>query len=240
MRQAWLDSVGEAFPEGHAAGFPGYPLLGAETAEPVRHPHRWRLRLSLCQMVEPEQLVSLLEDVDEVRLQGEALALEPQLQGVERYLEGQAEGLSPCWALSEDEAATLGPLAARRVTWTSEAGGRQAELIVNLDSMLLRNLALLRSGPLDGPRLVVSSAVSAGGETEGLIADTVAYWTGAVAGVAALEVAQQELEDFPTLWARLNICRLLRWESELGQAEDACAGAGLFQSLADLKALAGG
>lgn len=231
MRDAWKAAVEKAFPAGHAAGFPGYPLLGGELAErPGESRAPWRLRLTLRAAFEPDQLMALLEDVEEVCLLDEAASLRSQIGEKELYGEGGA------WTLRERHESSLGPLSGERSIWTGP-GGERVEQTVFADGMLLRNLALLRSAPRLEPevsRWLVSSAVSADGETEGLIADTLAYWTGAVGGADVLEVAQRPGEGFETLWARLNICRLLRWEAALGQPGDPLAGAGLFHDLSAL------
>lgn len=228
MKDAWLEAVGKAFPSGHAVE--GYPLLGGElsgtAAEVPLAP--WRLRLSLCSAFEADQLAALLEDVEEVHLHDGAATL------AESVGERELFGPSGAWTVVRREEAPLGPLPGEVVVWGGSAGERRERTAV-ADGMLLKNLALLRAARTEFPevdRWVVASAVSAQGETEGLIADTLAYWTGAVAGVEVLEVAQRPGEGFETLWARLNICRLLRWEAHLAAPGDALSGAGLFDELA--------
>ncbi len=229
---AWKAAVGKAFPEGHAPGFPGYPLLGGELAQEMAgNPAPWRLRLTLRTAFEADQLEALLEDVEEVHLLDAAGALAPTVGSRELYGEGGS------WTVRSAEETALGPLSGEKVFWTGPAGDRLEQTVV-ADGMVLRNLALLRTARTEQPdvsRWLVSSAVSAEGETEGLIADTLAYWTGAVGGADVLEVAQRPGEAFETIWARVNICRLLRWEAALGQPGDALAGAGLFQSLSSAR-----
>ena len=232
MREQWLEAVGKAFPEGHAAGFPGYPLLGDEIpgVDSASKVSRWALRLTLLEPFEPAVLAALTEDVQEVRLRAGAQSMASSIHGPELFMDEQGQS---CWALAEQESVIRGTLSGQRRTWRREDQSRLEESLL-LDGQVLRNLARLRSLPGSHPdvdRWVVCSATSADGETEGLIADTLAYWSGAVAGVDVLEVEQQPGESFETLWARLSICRLLRWEAELGHPGDACDGAGVFPAL---------
>lgn len=236
MKERWAEAVQKSFPEGHAPGFAGYPLLGEELPdEAVRPADPWKLRLSLCQECSSDQLEGLLDDVQQVHLTKAALSLagSPLLAQVELFLE-QGEG--PGWTLGERLDINLGPLSSERLTWR-KGGQSLIEQVVMVDKALLRNLAWLRSLPGEHPevaRWVVRSNRSAGGEAEGLIGDTLAYLAGAVGGAGVLEVAQQPGESFDTLWPRLNIPRLLRWEAGLGAPGDALAGAGVFAALGGL------
>lgn len=231
MRERWLEVVGKSFPDGHAPGFSGYPLLGDERQEPARvEGSRWALRLALREVFDPAAFAALLEDVQELHWCGEAGVDLPTPPGCEVY---SRESSGSGWELLSQDAAERGQLGVLRRSWRK---GPQTvtEECVSLDGQVLRNLALLRSfrETLSGvDRWVVRSSVSAGGETEGLINDTLAYWTGAVGGVDVLEVEQQPGEDFETLWARLSICRLLRWEADLARPGDVGAGAGIFSDL---------
>jgi hypothetical protein len=232
VREAWEQTVAAAFPQRHAPGYAGYPLLGPERpeAEP-RSLSRWQLRLALRDDLPALDLAALLEDVDQVRLS------RPPAPGMalgdrEVFLE-QGPG-DPAWSLLSRESAALGPLPGERLHW-QRAERTSIEQVVLADGQILRNLALLRAAAEQHPevdRWVVRSSLSAASEAEGLIGDTLAYWTAAVAGVHVLEVEQQPAEPFATLWSRLNVPRLLRWESELGEPGDALCGAGLFDSLA--------
>ncbi len=231
MKERWLEAVGKAFPEGHAPGFQGYPLLGSELSDspPLPRP-AWALRLTLREVFEPDTLAALLEDVQEVRLIGNAASMAASIESRELYAQEAGE---KGWSLRSEVEASWGPLSGQRRVW-ARADVTRTEVSLVADGLVLRNLALLRALPgrePDTDRWLLRSAVSADGQTEGLIADTLAYWTGAVAGVEALEVEQQSEESFDTLWARLNICRLLRWEAELGHPGDAGAGSGLLHEL---------
>lgn len=234
MRERWLEAVAKAFPDGHAPGFPGYPLLGEELADSdlgaaASERPRWRLRLALREVFEEAAMLALVEDVDELRWCGAEDAVlswpGPELYGASASPEG--------WTLERQESVTHGRLPGIRLSWR-KGEVQRTEDCLGLDGQVLRNLAQLRTLRATLPqvdRWVVSSSVSAAGETEGLISDTLAYWTGALAGVDVLEVEQQPGEDFETLWARLSICRLLRWEADLAQPGDACDGAGMFSAL---------
>lgn len=238
MRERWLEAINKAFPEGHAAGFPGYPLLGDEISQSEASFARWKLRLTLVEPFEDAILAALTEDVQEVRLRAAALSLASSINGPELFSDEQGRD---CWTLAEHECVSRGPLSGERRTWRCAEQTRLEECL-KVDGQVLRNLAdlrRLRAGSPDVDRWVVRSATSGAGETEGLIADTLAYWTGAVAGADVLEVEQQPGESFETLWARLSICRLLRWEAELAQPGDACAGAGLFSTMNCAQALQG-
>ena len=243
MRGQWLEAINKAFPEGHAAGFPGYPLLGDEVSQSEAAFARWELRLTLVEPFEDAILAALTEDVQEVRLRAAAQALAPSFMGPEPdgpelFLDQEVQG---CWTLAECKTVSRGPLSGERRTWRCAEQTRLEECL-KVDGQVLRNLADLRRLKASSPdvdRWVVRSAASGVGETEELIAETLAYWTGAVAGADVLEVEQQPGESFETLWARLSICRLLRWEAELAQPGDACAGAGLFSTMICARALQG-
>jgi hypothetical protein len=239
MKEAWLEAVRKAFPQGEAR--PAYPLLGEELSEQPRPSQPWRLRLTLCHAFDEDQLRALSEDVEEVRLLGAASAHQQQLASRELFLEEDQNGSAPpvnSWALVQREATTLGALTAQRDSWQSGSHHR-LEQTVWLDGALLRNLALLRQAPIsmgEVDRWVVTPSPPPPEQAfeDRLIAETLAYWTGAVAGVQVLEVIQRPQEGFEALWTRLNICRLLRWEAGLADGGDACAGAGLFSQLATL------
>lgn len=245
MKAAWLQAVEKAFPQGHAPRFPGYPLLGSElSGDPslTADSSPWRLRVALVEPLDSDQCAALLEDVEELRLSGELVGADVkgalakgELSSDKLELYCEQETGAPAWRLLERHTVAVGPWAAERSVWARE-GKSVVEQSLVLDSMVLKNLAALRAAMEKAPevdRWVVSSSVSASQETEALIADTVAYLTGAVAGATVLEVIQQPGERFETVWARLNICRLLRWEAELGQPGDALTGAGLFAELGD-------
>lgn len=226
MKERWRASVAKAFPQGCLEGFPGYPLLGQElAAAESRGGKPWKLRLALVTPFAPDLLEALLEDVEEIRLGGSAEV--PGLRGGREVYDERSAGPS-VWTLGERDELRDGLLAVRRTTWRYLEQTR-VEHEVAPDGWILRNLAWLRSRP-EGERWVVSSSRGAKGEAEELIADTLAYWTGAVAGVDVLEVAQQPGEGFESLWNRLCAVRILRHEADLAAPEDALAGAGFFTS----------
>lgn len=234
MKEAWLEAVAKAFPEGYAR--PGYPLLGSEQTEArVRETQPWRLRLSLCEPLAADELNALREDVEEIRLSGAALSLQDHFPDCEVFRD-DAQSHDSAWSLRHQEPAALGSLAGWELAWSKGARSRLEQTVL-VDGALLKNLALLRDAQATRPeveRWVVGPAPTPTGEglEEALIAETLAYWTGAVAGAQVLEVAQRPGEPFASLWPRLNICRLLRWEAELSHGGDACAGAGIFGELA--------
>lgn len=226
MKERWRASVAKAFPQGYLEGFPGYPLLGEElAAAEARGGKPWKLRLALVTTFPPELLEALLEDVEEIRLDGSAEV--SGLRGDREVYDERSAGTG-VWTLGERDELTDGLLAVRRTTWREKERVR-VEHEVAPDGRILRNLAWLRSRPEDG-RWVVSSSRGAKGEAEELIVDTLAYWTGAVAGVDVLEVSQQPDEGFESLWNRLCAVRLLRHEADLAAPADALAGAGFFAS----------
>lgn len=255
QEQAWGDLVAKTSagvrPEGYAAPVPGmtshYPLLGAElptrSGEESKVVKPWRIRLRLCKMVSPEEFVALAEDVEEIGLSPELKLAGFPLQAAEEariFVESVvadperalvADGR--LWTLVDEESVSHGPFAMWDRRWRQGADER-VERVVEPDGLLLRNLSLLeqmRDTHLSVDSWVVRSNVSAGGTADGLIADTLAYWSGAVAGVDVLEVAQQAEEEFSSLWARLNILRVFRWEAGLAVVPDATSGAGVFSSL---------
>ena len=222
MKERWEATVAKIFSQGTAEGFPGCPLLGAEVPDAVaRELAPWRLRLSLHSRFTPEQMDALLDDVEEA-------VLGPGLDGwvaparVECYRTGSGQG----WRLEESEDFQGGPLPVRRNSWRDGERTR-SEHRVDLDGQVLRNLSWLGQRP-GHERWVVASSRGASGEAEELVADTLAYWTGAVAGVAILEVAEQPGEGFESLWNRLSALRLLRHEADLACPGDPLAGAGFF------------
>jgi hypothetical protein len=188
--------------------------------------------LALCETFQPDLLAALIEDVQEIRLLAAGGAMKGEVSGLDLFLEGEPS--SGAWSLLSQEDVTVGAWSGRRVTW-GQGEQTLVEQTLLVDSMVLKNLALLGNLSKQHPevdRWVVASAASCDGQAESLIADTLAYWSGAVAGVNVLEVEQQPGEGFDTLWARLGICRLLRWEADLAQPGDALSGAGLFVELA--------
>ncbi len=223
MKERWQASVSKSFPQGYLEGFSGYPLLGEESSAETRGNKSWKLRLALVTPFSPELLQALTEDVEEIRLGGTA-----EVSGLRDDLEiyDERTALTGVWTLGEREEILEGPFSVRRTTWR-ENQRSLVEHEVAPDGRILGNLAWLRSRP-EGERWVVSSNRSAKGEAEELIADTLAYWTGAVAGVDVLEIAQQPDEGFESLWNRLCVVRLLRHEADLAAPEDALAGAGFF------------
>lgn len=234
MKATWLETVKKTFPDVHASGFPAYPLLGSElSSEEARVvPKPWKLRLALCEEIESDLWEGLLEDVQELRLSFDAGIDERLLVGIDVYREDGAG--SGDWMLVRRETSEIPHWPSEQAVWRREES-TLLEHSITLDGMFLRNLSLLRNTIDEHPevdRWVAHSAVSASGETEGLIADTIAYWAAAVGGAQVLEIRQQPGESFDTLWARLNICRLLRWESDLGEPGDALTGAGFFTELA--------
>lgn len=226
MKERWEAAVAKLFPQGAPEGFPGYPLLGPENPQAeARAVSPWRLRLSLLSKFSSQQLEALLDDVEEVVLGPEFDGWDvPERLDCYRLGDGQGAG----WRLEESEDFQDGPLPVRRDCWRDGARTR-FESRVTLDGQILRNLSWLASRP-PAERWVVSSSRSASGEAEELVADTLAYWTGAVAGVAVLEVAEQPDEGFESLWNRLSALRLLRHEADLARPGDPLAGAGFFTS----------
>jgi hypothetical protein len=192
----------------------------------------WRLRLALCEVFEDDQVAALKEGVDEVRLLAGAHSMKDRFSSMDLFLEDSEPGQA--WGMIAKKAVALESLVGQEVRW-ARGDQRLIEHVITPDGHLLRNLASLKTRSVACPevqRWAITSSVSASGEAEGLIADTLAYWTGAVAGVEVLEVIQQPGESFDTLWARLGICRLLRWEAELGGPGDVLDGAGLFDEIA--------
>lgn len=226
--EKWRAVVEKAFPQGHAPGYPGYPLLGQEIPEAQGCKIApWRLRLTLREIFEASQMEALLEGVEEVRWTGtETSGLLEFLGERQLYLETGESGSALPWALNHACELHDSPFPARKAVWIRQ-GERRTEFEGQPDGQLLRNIGWLRAQGEQG-RWVVSSSRSANGQAEELIADTLAYLTGAVAGVAVLEVAQQEGERFESLWNRLCAVRLLRHEAELSLCQDPLAGAGFF------------
>lgn len=214
---------------------PGYPLLGQEDPSAVPRPvAAWRLRLALLQPVEPELRAALFEGVEELRLQGDALSLASEELALSIFCE-EGPAATTHWTLSAPAREVAGVVPTRHRSW-SRGEERLSEQTWYLDSLVLRNLGSLRHSIAHQPseRLVVTSSVSAERQAEGLIADTLAYWTGAVGGASVLEVEQQPGEPLTSLWSRLNVCRLLRWEAGLAEPGDPLAGASLFTQLAEM------
>lgn len=231
MEEKWRAIVEKAFPQGHAAGFPGYPLLGAElsgTAGSQVSP--WKLRLTLRESFEAPQMKALFEDVEEVRWAGaESAELLEFLGDRQLYLEASGSATASTWTLTRTCVLEASPFPTRSTEWTRE-GESRTELEAQPDGQILRNMAWLKARG-DEQSWVVSSSRSASGEADELIADTLAYLTGAVAGVGVLEVAQQEGEGFASLWNRLCAVRLLRHEAELSLLQDPLQGAGFFSQI---------
>ena len=223
-REDWEAVVAQKFPEGHAAGFPGYPLLGdelsSESASPSQEP--WRLRLSLSSEFSEVELQALLEGVEEVCLCSQAVELQTQVGEAELFLEGvESENAWSTEQRGRDESGTT--------IW--RRGERErVEMEISPGSQILTEVAHVRKRRGEG-HLVVTSHQSAGGEAEALISDVLAYWCGAVGGAQVLEVAQQPGEGFESLWNRLCAVRLLRYEADLGCPQEPLAGAGFFSAL---------
>ena len=55
--------------------------------------------------------------------------------------------------------------------------------------------------------------------------------TGVLAGCQIIEILQAEGESFHSLWARLNVTRIMALESDLQKLVDPTSGAGLFSEL---------
>lgn len=245
LSELWKHEVAKLLPEGHAPRFPSYPLLGVEVPfakEQDSHKARpWKARLVLCQPCPHDDLIAFLEDTDEVLLQGQAVELGKSLPDhVVCYLgEGGKVGLSfarSVWNLSEQEPLILEgspTLDARRRLWVCGSESRREECWV-LDERLLNNISLIaervaRQGR-DGD-VVASSPVFQASDGESMIRQTLAYLAGVIGGAQVLEVAQHEGESWESLWLRMNILRLLRWEAGLSSSGYACRGAGCFQEL---------
>lgn len=229
-RDDWKAVVAKTFPEGHAEGFAGYPLLGEEqSGETVGTPGEpWQLRLSLNSSFSAEELEALLEGVEQVCLRSEALAHRAQVNERELYLEDAVN--EEAWSADIRAEFSGQPLPQRQTVWKKSELER-TEVEIQPDGQILRNLAIVREHRQAG-YVTVSSSQSAGGEAEALIGDVLAYWCGAVGGAHVLEVSQQPGEEFESLWNRLCAVRLLRYEADLAHPEDPLAGAGFFSALA--------
>ena len=226
----WKALVAKTFPQGHAEGFAGYPLLGEELpADLNRVPGEpWQLRLTLNSSFSAQELAGLLEDVEQICLCSEALSLRGQVGRAELYLE--ADESEDAWSTDVRGEFSGEPLQQRQTVWR-KADFERTEVELRPDGQILRNLALVQEQRQEG-YVVVSSSQSAGGEAEALIGDVLAYWCGAVGGAHVLEVSQQPGEKFESLWNRLCAVRLLRYEADLAYPEEPLAGAGFFTALA--------
>ncbi len=255
QEQIWGDLVakttGGIRPEDYQAPVSGttshYPLLGLElpgSFETSKVSKPWRIRLRLCETVSPEEFVALTEGVEELGFSPELSLDGFQLQDGVAQVFIESEGLGSqradsldgrVWSLADEAQIPHEPFKMWERQW-KQGPRQQLERVVEPDGLILRNLSLLarlRSAHLDVDSWVVRSSASADGTADGLIADTLAYWSGAVAGVDVLEVAQQPEEDFASLWARLNVLRVLRWEAGLAAVPQATDGSGLFQNLCE-------
>ncbi len=188
-----------------------YPLLGRESAQaPVGQKRSWTLRLGLREKFGQEEFTALTEGVDELLWLGQ----------------GEIDFPGALTLVEEAES----PDGIRRTLKQGERN--RTERLCRLDLQVLRNVATL-SDPDGGAELLVVSAPepTADAETESLIEQTLVYLSGILAGADVLEVRQRAGESFDSLWPRLNILRLLKWEAGLSEQPPLCQGAGFFEEL---------
>lgn len=187
-----------------------YPLLAEAVSGSAHGVADWKLRLALCQEFEESRMGALSEDVDQLLWVGEGDGPSPEFLDLAKEEPAELSFL-PCWT--------------RQV-------GRDPELAVVLDLQVLRNTAELRRLKRTNPSLaVVGPTRPPGQETESLVEDTLVYLTGILAGATVLEVRQAPGETWESLWSRLNILRILKWESGLQGLPSVCEGSGFFAEL---------
>ena len=110
--------------------------------------------------------------------------------------------------------------------------GKECRVAVDLN--LLRNISeiqRLRSQYPDVETWILSSPGQKGDDPEQLVGETIRQLTGVLAGCQILEILQGESESFHSLWARLNVARIMALESDLQKLVDTTSGAGLFSEL---------
>lgn len=213
-----------------------YPLVGIELGGAVElQTHSpWQMSLHLLETPSPEHFTALSEGLDEVLFGNLPTTLElasvPRVGILNREdpknIEVQA------WQVSSTTLGDSG-LEAKLETWTlGERTERVAVLKTNLE--ILKNIALVeqfRKTHPDIDRVVVETATNVDSDPELLVHQTVAFMGGVLGGAHLLRVSQVEGEPLNSVWSRLNILRLLRWEAQLGSFPSCTEGAGLFAEL---------
>lgn len=108
------------------------------------------------------------------------------------------------------------------------------EAFVTVDLHLLRNVAEIRRLRETHPDIecwVLVTEESVEADPEKLVGETIRLLTGVLSGCRRLEIRQQSGESLSSVRARLNVARLMHFESGLGQLSDPLPGAGLFEEL---------
>lgn len=222
MSDAWLKGVlaaaGAESLEQVEKPVPGcdarYPLLGQNGSTQLDEKTRaWKLRLALRTPFPAQELKALVEEVDQLLWLGEG-ELNTDSADLVRLLKE-----SP-----EDEAGA-------RLRSVELKGESFDEKVYHPDLQLLKNIACLNLERGSVSMVVAAREPSTDAQTESLIEQTLSFLAGILAGVDVLEVRQGPREGFDSLWPRLNILRLLKWEAGLNELPPICDGAGFFEEL---------
>ena len=215
-----------------------YPLIGSEqdlTVSPDAG-GGWALSLGLHSLPSPDTAAPLLEGIDEVVFNEDVPIGDGDLPELGRIgIRGevpQANLALSCWQVSVSPTDVPG-IDAELETWSLGQVSKRV-VVLRPDSQILKNTALIRqlreSRPeLDG--IVVETVGHADSDPELLIHQTIQLMSGVLGGVKALRVTQSKGEPFSSLWSRLNIARLLKWEAQMGESSHSTRGAGLFSEI---------
>lgn len=116
-----------------------------------------------------------------------------------------------------------------------QATRHQNEGRIRVDLQILKNLTQIRELRTSKPEIETWVLVSEGADNddpETLVGETIRILTGILAGCRVLEIRQAEGESYHSLFSRLNVARLLQYESQLNRFSDPVEGAGFFAELA--------
>lgn len=108
------------------------------------------------------------------------------------------------------------------------------ECYLKVDLNLLRNISEIKRLQGLHPEIetwVLKCCGQENDDPEELVGETIRQLTGVLANCQIIEIEQGLGEGFHSLWARLNVARIMALESDLQALSNPCQGAGLFSEL---------